>query len=94
MSKSYDAEAIVRIRIDRGYKRADDLADAAGISISTLHNIESGRKKALDSDMLVALCRTLGASPYDFLPGLRREWDELEAARLELIERLKSMGPA
>lgn len=97
MDKPAIASTIVRLRRERGYKRAVDLADAAGVNLVTLQNIEAGRKKTLDSDMITALCRTLHVSPYEFLPELNRDGDRTEehavaVARLQLVNQFLSLN--
>jgi DNA-binding Xre family transcriptional regulator len=93
MDKGTLAQTVVRLRRERGFKSAEALAAATGISHSVLQNLEAGRKKSIDTDMLTTLCQVLNVSPYEFLPELARDDDPREAnavvvARMQLIEQL------
>ncbi|MEM8652681.1 MAG: hypothetical protein AAGF54_19300, partial [Pseudomonadota bacterium] len=47
--------------------KADDLAEAAGVSIDTLRSFESGRNKTLSASNQTAIASTLEAQGIQFL---------------------------
>jgi transcriptional regulator with XRE-family HTH domain len=64
-----------RARHDQG-RTLQDVAEAAGVSIGHLSEVERGRKEP-SSEVLAAICRALGLQLSDLLRDVQRE---LEAA--------------
>lgn len=59
--------AKLRIKREELGLRQAEVAEAAGISRTSLTNIECGRQRVL-VDQLALMCRKLGVSPSDLIP--------------------------
>jgi transcriptional regulator with XRE-family HTH domain len=71
-----------RIRHRQG-RTLREVADAAGVSIPYLSEIERGRKEA-SSEILAGICRALGIRLVDLLEEVRAELLRLEPASAQL----------
>lgn len=60
-----------RVRLRQG-RTLRDVADAAGVSLPYLSEVERGRKEA-SSEVLAAICRALGLPLADLLEQARQE---------------------
>lgn len=69
--------ALRRARLQQG-RTLRDVAEAAGVSLPYLSEVERGRKEA-SSEVLAAVCRALGLSLLDLLDRARAELTRLSA---------------
>ncbi len=68
-----------RIRLRQG-RTLREVADAAGVSLPYLSEVERGRKEA-SSEVLAAICRALGLRLADLLDEVRDEMARTEPGR-------------
>ncbi|MBU0494847.1 MAG: helix-turn-helix transcriptional regulator [Chloroflexi bacterium] len=61
------------IRAERNIKSMREIAEATGISPSTLYNFENAQTKRLDFRILALLCEHLECQPGDLLEYRSRE---------------------
>lgn len=74
-----------RFRLDQG-KTLREVAEAAGVSVGHLSEVERGRKEA-SSEVLAAICRALGLDLVDLLQAAQRELTKRPMPRLDLRHR-------
>ena len=84
MKKHAQNSAVVRLRLSphlgavivfwRGVRhmRQEDLAAAAGVSLSTIKWLERGRKNGYRSDILEQVCEALDITIYELFSGADR----------------------
>ena len=77
---------IRRLRIDRGYKRQDDLGSLVGISQASMSSIES-KDQEFSGSQLMALSRVLQVSPEYIIYG----GEEEDMGAIEIMQIYKSL---
>lgn len=77
---------IRRLRIDRGYKRQDDLGSLVGISQASMYSIES-KDQEFSGSQLMALARVLQVSPEYIIFG----GEEEDIGVIEIMQIYKSL---
>lgn len=77
---------IRRLRIDRGYKRQDDLGVLVGISQASMSSIES-KDQEFSGQQLMALARVLKVSPEYIIFG----GEEEDMGVIEIMQIYKSL---
>lgn len=75
-----------RVRLRQG-RTLREVAEAAGVSVPYLSEIERGRKEA-SSEILAAICQALGMHLADLLEAARDELRRLEPRRVPAEPRL------
>jgi len=74
-----------RSRLDQG-KTLREVAEAAGVFIGHLSEVERGRKEP-SSEVLAAICRALGLDLVDLLQAAQRELAKCSTPRLGVSYR-------
>jgi transcriptional regulator with XRE-family HTH domain len=82
--------ALRRARLEQG-RTLRDVAEAAGVSLPYLSEIERGRKEA-SSEVLASVCRALGLSLVDLLDRARAELTRLSALSGSALGRIVRPG--
>ena len=78
-----------RVRLDQG-KTLREVADAAGVSVGHLSEVERGRKEP-SSEVLASICRALGLALSELLGAVLRE---LATRRPQLVVRRRDLDLA
>lgn len=92
--KNPPAEHFAKLRKERGFRSAEALAEASGLTRQMITNFETGRKAEFSIQELVALCRAMKVPPHAIFPELAEFADlasdyerwEVERAKLELMK--------
>ena len=80
-----------RVRHQQG-RTLREVADAAGVSMPYLSEVERGRKEA-SSEILAGICRALGLSLPELLEEVRSELLRASAAGRSASSRYAGRGP-
>ena len=75
ISDGYTAGRLAELRQARGLTKTE-LAEAAGVTYRTVHDLESGRRPRAQEKTLILLAEVLGASLQDLLPPPPTEADD------------------